>query len=91
MYCFRLVPFPSVYAELTENGTLFIYIYTHSVPFSVYIYISTYIHTYTVLKNGNFPLFAANGNGKRKFVFLGQQTFPYMYIYAENGTNRKRK
>jgi hypothetical protein len=50
------------------------------------------------MENGNIRLFAANGNGKRKFVFLGrqpingnqrllcQQTCPSMVTSNFNGT-----
>ncbi len=33
-----------------------------------------YIHTENLIENGNFCLFAAIRNGKRKFVFPGRQT-----------------
>jgi hypothetical protein len=50
-------------------------------------------------RNGNFRLFAANGNRKRTFVFLGQQTlnskrrllsanmviFVYLYLWCQHG------
>jgi hypothetical protein len=60
------------------NGSIYI------VPFSVFMYICIVymlLFKYTVYifpenrTNGkwNFRLFAANGNGKQKFVFLGRQ------------------
>ncbi len=44
-------------------------------PFSVYIYIYIYIYIFIwETEMANFCLFPANGNRKRKFDFLGQQT-----------------
>ncbi len=44
----------------------------------MHIYIYTHTNTYIYFPKSNgkrqLPLFAANGNGKRKFVFLGRQT-----------------
>ncbi len=34
----------------------------------------------TETETANFCLFAANGNGKRKFVFLGRQTINSRYL-----------
>ncbi len=38
-----------------------------------YMYICTVYIQKTELTENNFHVFAANGNGKRKFVFLGWQ------------------
>jgi hypothetical protein len=44
---------------------MYIYIYEY-----IYIFISIHIWKTEPMENGNFRLFAANGNRKRKFVFL---------------------
>ncbi len=39
----------------------------------IYIYIYICIHIYVNTENGHFRLFAANGNGKWNYVFIGRQ------------------
>ncbi len=62
-------PFANIYTYIDVHEHVFVYIY------NIYIYSFVFcIYIYTETEMANLCLFAANGNGKRKFDFLGQQT-----------------
>jgi hypothetical protein len=56
-----------------------VYVYVHMIFLDIFFrfpYVCVYVNIrgMELMENGNFRLLAANGNGKRKFVFLGRQT-----------------
>ncbi len=48
--------------------------YTVHATVSICIYIYIYVRNTELMENGSFRLFAANGNGKRKFDFHDRKT-----------------
>ncbi len=60
----------SLYLNLAPSQTfIFIYIYSATLIYCTYIYTGSRTNG-----NGYFRLCVADGNGKRKFLFLGRQT-----------------
>ncbi len=61
------------FQKFCQNHWTLIYMYVYMLAFQ-YVYIYIYVRNTELMENGSFRLFAANGNGKRKFDFHGRKT-----------------